>query len=79
MFLARNVSPKPVTDPVKLRTIYLKVQPSPSGLSERRSVLNALKQFGEIEVFKKLGVRTTIPESLQDGLQGRVASKDGRS
>ncbi|KAL2017986.1 hypothetical protein VTK56DRAFT_1366 [Thermocarpiscus australiensis] len=37
-----------------LRTIYLKVTPAPANLSERRAVLRALKQHGEIEVFKRL-------------------------
>ncbi|KAH8881549.1 hypothetical protein GQ53DRAFT_667469 [Thozetella sp. PMI_491] len=35
------------------RSIYLRVKPAPVGLSERRSVLRALQQYGEIEVFKK--------------------------
>ncbi|KAK3945910.1 hypothetical protein QBC46DRAFT_62608 [Diplogelasinospora grovesii] len=41
-------------EPAKLRSVYLRVKPAPSTLSERRSVLRALKQHGEIEVFKKL-------------------------
>ncbi|KAM7204089.1 hypothetical protein V8F33_001724 [Rhypophila sp. PSN 637] len=36
------------------RTLYLRVKPAPSTLSERRAVLHALKQCGEIEIFKKL-------------------------
>ncbi|KAK3684896.1 hypothetical protein B0T22DRAFT_464421 [Podospora appendiculata] len=43
-----------VAHPVKLRSIYLRVKPAPATLSERRAVLGALKQHGEIEVFKKL-------------------------
>ncbi|KAM7216322.1 hypothetical protein V8F06_008341 [Rhypophila decipiens] len=36
------------------RTLYLRVKPAPSTLSERRAVLHALKQYGQVEVFKKL-------------------------
>lgn len=36
------------------RTLYLRVKPAPSTLSERRAVLHALKQYGQIDVFKKL-------------------------
>ncbi|KAK3327750.1 hypothetical protein B0T19DRAFT_172906 [Cercophora scortea] len=43
-----------VIHPVKLRSIYLRVKPAPATLSERRAVLGALKQHGEIEVFKNL-------------------------
>ncbi|KAK3301306.1 uncharacterized protein B0H64DRAFT_370445 [Chaetomium fimeti] len=37
-----------------LRTILVKVSPSPATLSERRAVLGALKRYAEVEVFKKL-------------------------
>ncbi|EAQ92403.1 predicted protein [Chaetomium globosum CBS 148.51] len=37
-----------------LRTILVKVSPSPVTLSERRAVLGALKKYAEVEVFKKL-------------------------
>ncbi|KAM7209183.1 hypothetical protein V8F20_000521 [Naviculisporaceae sp. PSN 640] len=36
------------------RTLYLRVKPAPSTLSERRAVLHALRQYGLIDVFKKL-------------------------
>lgn len=36
------------------RTLYLRVKPAPITLSERRAVLHALKQYGQIDVFKKL-------------------------
>ena len=36
------------------RTLYLRVKPAPSKLSERRAVLRVLKQIGPIDVFKKL-------------------------
>ncbi|KAH6845066.1 hypothetical protein B0I37DRAFT_175464 [Chaetomium sp. MPI-CAGE-AT-0009] len=43
---------KPVA--ANLRTILVKVSPSPSTLSERRAVLGALKKYAEVDVFKKL-------------------------
>jgi hypothetical protein len=39
-----------------LRTVLVKVSPSPVTLSERRAVLGALKKYAEVEVFKKLQV-----------------------
>ncbi|KAK4168896.1 hypothetical protein QBC43DRAFT_200202 [Cladorrhinum sp. PSN259] len=38
----------------KLRTIYLKVKPAPATLSERRAVLQMLKQHGEIHMFQRM-------------------------
>lgn len=48
----------PGVGPVKasLRTILVKVSPSPVTLSERRAVLGALKKYAEVDVFKKLQV-----------------------
>ncbi|KAK3403457.1 hypothetical protein B0T20DRAFT_26893 [Sordaria brevicollis] len=40
--------------PAKLRTLYIRVKPAPSTLSERRAVLGALSQHGKIEMFKQL-------------------------
>ncbi|KAK3370201.1 hypothetical protein B0H63DRAFT_310512 [Podospora didyma] len=40
--------------PYKVRSIYLKVRPAPTSLSERRAVLHALQEHGKIDVFKKL-------------------------
>ncbi|KAI6374621.1 hypothetical protein MCOR25_003087 [Pyricularia grisea] len=36
------------------RTVYLRVQPKPETLAERRAVLRMLQRTGEVEVFKKL-------------------------
>ncbi|KAK3325474.1 hypothetical protein B0H66DRAFT_125215 [Apodospora peruviana] len=36
------------------RTMYLRVNPVPASMSERRAVFRALQQHGEIQVFKKL-------------------------
>ena len=38
---------------IKHRSLFIKVDPIPETLAERRAVLHALKQFGKIEVFKK--------------------------
>lgn len=43
-------------DRIKQRSLFVKVAPMPSGLSERRGVLHLLKQHGQIEVFKRLSV-----------------------
>ncbi|KAL2257435.1 hypothetical protein VTK26DRAFT_176 [Humicola hyalothermophila] len=43
-----------LTTPANVRTIIVKVRPTPATLSERRAVLRALKRHGEIQVFKKL-------------------------
>ncbi|KAH6649839.1 hypothetical protein F5144DRAFT_597350 [Chaetomium tenue] len=50
-----------------LRTILVKVSPSPVTLSERRAVLGALKKYAEVEVFKKLQVyKNQLMLSLQE-------------
>ncbi|KAI6417973.1 hypothetical protein MCOR20_000028, partial [Pyricularia oryzae] len=36
------------------RTVYLRVQPMPETLAERRAVLRMLQRSGEVQVFKKL-------------------------
>lgn len=46
-----------VVSPANVRTVYVNVMPAPASLSERRAVLRALKQHGDIEVFQKLNVR----------------------
>lgn len=43
-------------DRIKHRSLFVKVAPTPTGLSERRGVLHLLKQHGQIEVFKRLSV-----------------------
>lgn len=40
--------------PAKIRTLYIRVKPAPTSLSERRAVLRALSQHGDIEMFKQL-------------------------
>ncbi|KAJ4402227.1 hypothetical protein N0V85_005358 [Neurospora sp. IMI 360204] len=40
--------------PAKIRTLYIRVKPAPSSLSERRAVLRALSQHGNIDMFKQL-------------------------
>ena len=49
-----------LTTPANVRTVIVKVNPTPATLSERRAVLRALKQHGEIQVFKKLHVRLPV-------------------
>ncbi|KAK0719664.1 hypothetical protein B0H67DRAFT_642996 [Lasiosphaeris hirsuta] len=39
--------------PIRARSIYLKVKPAPANFSEQRAVLRMLKQYGDIEVFKR--------------------------
>lgn len=43
---------------INARSLFVKVRPTPINLSERRAVLRALQRYGEIEVFKRLTVRT---------------------
>ncbi|KAK1774168.1 hypothetical protein QBC45DRAFT_338316 [Copromyces sp. CBS 386.78] len=40
--------------PAKIRTLYIRVKPAPTSLSERRAVLRALSEHGNIEMFKQL-------------------------
>lgn len=42
------------SQPIRARSIYLKVKPAPATFSEQRAVLRMLKQHGDIEVFKRL-------------------------
>jgi hypothetical protein len=42
--------------PAKLRTLFVKVKPAPANLTERRAVLRVLRQYTDIDVFKKLYV-----------------------
>lgn len=44
--------------PANLRSLLVKVSPAPATLSERRAILRVLKRHGEVDVFKKLHVRT---------------------
>ena len=44
---------------VPYRSIYIRVKPTPVGLSERHSVLRALQRYGDVEVFKKQHVGTS--------------------
>ena len=47
-----------VLESVPYRSIYIRVKPTPVGLSERHSVLRALQRYGDVEVFKKQHVRS---------------------
>ncbi|KXX81813.1 hypothetical protein MMYC01_202987 [Madurella mycetomatis] len=40
--------------PANSRALFVKVTPAPGNLTERRAVLRALRQYADIEVFKKL-------------------------
>ncbi|KAL0465512.1 hypothetical protein QR685DRAFT_131507 [Neurospora intermedia] len=40
--------------PAKIRTLYIRVKPAPTNLAERRAVLRALSQHGNIDMFKQL-------------------------
>lgn len=42
------------------RTVYLRVQPMPETLAERRAVLRMLQRSGEVQVFKKLRVCSVL-------------------
>ena len=44
------------------RSIFIRVQPPPVNLAERRAVLRALQRYGEIEMFKKLVVSRACPD-----------------
>ena len=43
-----------------LRTVMLRVTPTPATLSERRAILGVLKQTAVVEYFKKLHVRQPV-------------------
>lgn len=55
-----------VIELIKARSLFVKVWPTPTTLTERRAVLRALQRHGEIEVFKRLTVRllASPPSSL---------------
>lgn len=42
---------------VALRTLLVKVDPTPANLTERRAILSLLKRHGSIHTFKRLLVR----------------------
>lgn len=39
------------------RSLFIRVRPAPTTLSERRSVLRVLERYGKTDMFKKLAVR----------------------
>lgn len=53
-------------EPIKARSLFVKVLPTPSSLSERRAVLHALRRRGDIEVFKRLIVSCSRPLTLSE-------------
>jgi len=46
---------------IRTRSMYVRVNPTPINLSERRAVLHALQKFGTVEVFKRLPVSSEFP------------------
>lgn len=40
------------------RSVYLKVQPRPRSITDTKRVLEVLRKYGEVEMFKHLKVRT---------------------
>ena len=41
---------------IAARSLFIRVQPPPRSLSERRAVLRAMQRYGEVDMFKKLAV-----------------------
>jgi hypothetical protein len=39
-----------------VRSIFIRADPKPRNLSERRAILRAIQEYGEIEMFKQLRV-----------------------
>lgn len=58
-----------VIELIKVRSLFVKVLPTPINLSERRAVLRALQRYGDIEVFKRLTV--CQPTSPRIPIHGR--------
>ncbi|KAK3988669.1 hypothetical protein QBC44DRAFT_329091 [Cladorrhinum sp. PSN332] len=52
--ISKAGTPRMGTESARLRTIYLKVKPAPATLSERRAVLQMLKQHGDVQMFQRL-------------------------
>lgn len=48
---------KQAASAVGKRSLFIRVDPAPANLSERRAVLRAIQKYGEIEMFKQLAVR----------------------
>ena len=42
------------------RSLFIRVDPAPANLSERRAVLRAIQKYGEIDMFKQLAVGIPI-------------------
>ena len=50
-------APLPASTMAHLRTILVRVTPTPATLSERRAILGVLKQHTVVDYFRKLHVR----------------------
>jgi len=48
------------------RSLFIRVQPPPANLAERRAVLRALQRHGEVDMFKKLAVSTPFLSPPRD-------------
>jgi hypothetical protein len=47
---------------VAARSLHIKIHPTARSLPERREVLRVLERFGEVEMFRSLKVRVTLPQ-----------------
>lgn len=43
------------------RSLFIRVQPPPANLGERRAVLRAIQRYGDVDMFKKLAVGPVWP------------------
>ena len=63
------------------RSLFIRVEPAPTNLAERRAVLRTLQRHGQVEMFKKLHVRSPLPQppSHEAAAHGTVGRQDDRS
>ncbi len=70
-------APIPALTMANLRTIMLRVTPTPATLSERRAILGVLKQTAVVEYFKKMHVRRPPAHllSAHDAMLNQLVSR----